>query len=109
MTTVFDIYLANISSGIINLSDVDFGVLVIKQEYYTPQPNDSYPNDTAVEIPRYEHVLMGSDIAELTMSGIVEKIKGVVPEELLNEDVNFVVFDHATRNLCFSEPINKME
>ena len=101
MTTIYNDYYPAISSGQIDLKNVNFSAYVCDSSY-TPQPAHKKANVTG-KIETLVKVLVEGDISTLTMSEIIEKIKSKLSDEELKTAVRFVVYDIASGKLCFSE------
>ena len=101
MTVIYDTYYPAIESGEIDLNKVDFSVIVTGKDY---EPNQADTFDTVTDVVEvFDDVLVERDIATLTMSEIIDKVAQQVTEELRERAHGFVVFDTATKKLCFYE------
>lgn len=103
MTTIYDTYYPSIQSGEIDLNNVDFSVITVGEEY-EPKEDDAIDNVIDI-IKKSIHLIVGDDIAKLTMSEIIDKIKNNLSEEELQKSKGIVVYDTLTDKLCFYENI----
>lgn len=104
MTLIYDTYYPNISSGLIDLANVNFGVILTNDSY---QPKES---DTIEEVIGIIEVntepIQGDMISTMTMSQIIDSI-GQVFEKAI-EARYFVVVDINTGDLCFCEELQNL-
>lgn len=107
MTIIYDSYHPAISSGEIDLNNVDFSVIVVGKSY-NPVKEDTKETVTNV-LQTIDNLLVESDIITLTMSEIVDKIFGKVSEENQKKAYGFVTFDAKSEKLCFYENFNNFQ
>lgn len=124
MTTLYNEYLSNLSSNIIDLNDVSFSVKYTKG--YTADPNHSIVDitDIMLDVP---NVIQNDEMKQLTMDSIIEKVinrtddyvkttlnninpllKNMeITKEFLKtrEITTMVIYYPKTNSLCFAEDL----
>lgn len=106
MTTIYDTYYPNIEAGRINLKAINFSAYVVDATY-VPQPTHKKAQVTG-RIETLIKVLVSGDISTLTMSEIIDKVLSKLDEEERKLAAGFVVYDIATGDLCFFEPLENI-
>lgn len=106
MTTIYNTYYPNIASGKIDLTNVNFSAYVVDATY-VPDPAHHKAQVTG-RIETLVKVLVGGDISTLTMAEIIDRITGKLQEDELKKAAGFAVYDIATQELCFFEPIETL-
>ena len=110
MTTVYNDYYKNVDNGRINVASVSFSVYIV-DETYVPDPIHKKTQVTG-KLKTFTNLIDDDAIITLSMNEIVEIVKAKVnllDEEMKKKGRYMVVYDIATQELCFCEPLIDMQ
>lgn len=98
---IYDNYYSNVSNGTINPENINFSAYIVDDTYQFDSSHTK--SDVTGRIETLVKVLIKGDIASMTMSEIIEKIKSKLEPNELEKAKGFVVYDIASTDLCFFE------
>lgn len=100
---IYDNYYSNVSNGTINPENINFSAYIVDDTYQFDSAHKK--SDVTGRIETLVKVLIKGDIASMTMSEIIEKIKSKLEPTELEKAKGFVCYNIETGDLNFYEEL----